>query len=451
MRLPLPWLAAALLVGCDAPTIPNYNAAGIETISERPDARTVDAAVLGLIARHRGVTPTYALRLGILGREVLYLTSFETRNVTEMLEEPLTPGAIVIDMGWAATYAQQLAGRMVIDIAGRVPNYTAGQREGAIGVAKTLMAIALLDQTRVRDTFGLVVDVDPSGRTLGAFVPRDSGYAVVRRLLDEGRDHLRTSDAAFRFTLPSGYAGFNTPTGFIQYNRAIAARLEVYRGNWQAALDALAESFLSTADATRAGLDRGIYHTYAAGEATHGLSDAVPTSLVAVPSFLAEARLRPDATPDRRATAKVLKVAQPVVLLGIASNLRVTRYASNTTPVPVIRNEELILLRAEARWQLGLRAEAVADVNFVRVNSGGLAALPADFTGDFVTELLYDRQFSLFFEYGHRWVDARRYGRLVQLPRVLPTHRIFPLVPLPMAECNARRPAPAGCAQVNGF
>ncbi len=451
MRAPTCWIAAALLAGCEAPTIPNYNAPGIETMTQRPDARTVDAAVLGLVAKHRAVTPAYALRLGILGREVLYLTSFEARNVTEMLEEPLTPGAIIIGMGWWETYSTLLAGRVLVDIAERAPNYTAAERQGALGVGKTIMGVALMDQIRVRDTFGIVVDVDPNGRALGAFVSRDSGWAVARALLDDALGHLRAPGARFRFTLPAGYSGFNDVAGFARYNRAITARLELYRGNWQAVLDALAESFLSTADASRAGLDRGVYHSYAAGEATHILSDALPTSLVAVPSFLDEARQRPDASRDLRAAAKAQSVATPVVLRGISSNLRVTRYANNTAPVPVIRNEELILMRAEARWHLGQHALAIADLNFVRVNSGGLAPLSGDFAGDFTTELLYERQFSLFFEHGHRWVDARRYGRLDQLPRAVATHRIFPLVPLPMAECNARGQLPAGCVQVNGL
>ncbi|MHB1223001.1 MAG: hypothetical protein ACYC2G_02985 [Gemmatimonadaceae bacterium] len=60
-------------------------------------------------------------------------------------------------------------------------------------------------------------------------------------------------------------------------------------------------------------------------------------------------------------------------------------------------------------------------------------------------------QDSLFDDYGHRWVDMRRYGRLEQLPKALPTHRVFPLVPIPVDECNQRTPAPKGCVNVLGF
>jgi len=48
------------------------------------------------------------------------------------------------------------------------------------------------------------------------------------------------------------------------------------------------------------------------------------------------------------------------------------------------------------------------DINFVRVNSGGLAAtsLTTASTDDqFITELLYNRRYSLFFEFGQRISD----------------------------------------------
>ena len=108
-------------------------------------------------------------------------------------------------------------------------------------------------------------------------------------------------------------------------------------------------------------------------------------------------------------------------------------------------------MRAEANIGLGNRSAAIADLNFVRTNSGGLAPLAADFGGDLITELLYDRRYSLFFEYGHRWVDSRRYNRLGDLRKQLPSHRVFPLVPIPVDECNQRTAAlPRGCVNVAG-
>ena len=89
------------------------------------------------------------------------------------------------------------------------------------------------------------------------------------------------------------------------------------------------------------------------------------------------------------------------------------------------------------------------------MNSGGLAPITAATAGDVVTEILYNRTYSLLFEQGARWVDARRYGRLAQLPKVNTgaiAELIFPWVMFPDAECAQRKQQPAAaCTQVAGM
>jgi hypothetical protein len=198
-----------------------------------------------------------------------------------------------------------------------------------------------------------------------------------------------------------------------------------------------------------------VYHVYstASGDALNPLFDAAPRALVAVPSFLTDAQLAADGvTKDKRATSKAAVGTVLLSTQSVSSNVKITLYPTNVSSVPIIKNEELILMRAEANYALGNTALAIQDLNFVRVNSGGLAPLPNPFTGDMVSEILYNRRYSLFDEYGHRWVDMRRYGRLSQLEKALPSHRIFPLVPIVIDECNQRLAAPPkGCTQVAGF
>jgi len=52
----------------------------------------------------------------------------------------------------------------------------------------------------------------------------------------------------------------------------------------------------------------------------------------------------------------------------------------------------------------------------------------------FVDELLYERRYSLWGEYGQRWIDAKRYDRLDQLPK----HggQIWHYVARPSSEVN---------------
>jgi hypothetical protein len=454
-RAVLPAAVLALLGAlgaCQEVTVPNYNTPNTDALITNPTAATVNTTVAGLLVGMRAGVGTYATTLGVLGREVYNLDVAEPRNVLSFLVGPLEPGGFGTDMGWTNSYRNLRTAVTLLEATEKVPDYTPAQKSAVRGFVKTIMAQEYVNQLRIRDTFGIVLDVSSDVTVLGAFVTRDSGYAHAAALFDEAKADLQAGGAAFPFQLTSGFAGFNTPATFLRANRGLKARLDVYRGRWSDALASLGESFISTASTSPAALATGVYHVYstASGDAVNPLFDPAPRALLAVPSFLTEAQLRPDGSRDLRASSKAVVTPVTVTTQGVTSNVRITAYASNVAPVPWIKNEELILLRAEAHFGLGNRAAAIQDLNFVRVNSGGLAPLPADFAGDLVDEILYNRRYSLFYEYGHRWVDARRYGRLGTLPKALPSHRVFPVVPIPVDECSQRTPEPRGCVNVSG-
>lgn len=451
--LPAAMALLAGLGGCKEVTVPNYNAPSTDQLLTSPTAATVNTTVAGLLVGIRGSVGTWATGLGVLGREVLNLDGAEPRNVNAYLIGPLEPGGFGVDQGWTATYRNLRTAVTLLDALEKVPDYTPAQKAAVRGFVKTVMAQDYVNLLRVRDTFGIVLDVNPDPTVLGDFVTREEGYARAAALFDEGKADLAAAGATFPFKLTSGFAGFDTPATFLRVNRGLKARMDVYRGRWDDALASLGESFINTASTTPAALAAGVYHVYStsSGDATNPLYDAGPRALVAVPDFLTDAQRRPDGSIDLRASSKAQVMPTSLSTQGVSSNVRITAYASNVAPVPWIKNEELILLRAEAYNGLGNRAAAIADLNFVRVNSGGLAPLPANYAGSLVDEILYNRRYSLFDEYGHRWVDMRRYGRLDQLPKALPSHRIFPLVPIPVDECNQRTPEPKGCVNVLGF
>ncbi|WP_396202699.1 RagB/SusD family nutrient uptake outer membrane protein [Gemmatimonas sp.] len=445
--------ACASIVACQSADIANFNSPNTSQLEGSPNAATVNTTVAGVLAGSRSGAGTWASTLGIFGREIMNLDGAEPRNVLALLIGPLEPGGFGTDAGWSNSYRNLRTAYTILDVVDAVPDYTAAQKSGVKGFVKTFMALEYMNQLRVRDTFGLVFDVSKDPTVQGAFITREEAYTKTAALFDEARTDLAAAGTAFPFTLTTGFTGFNTPANFVRVNRGLKARLEVYRGRWADALTALNESFVSTAAGTTAGFATGVYHVYstASGDATNPLFDPAPRAIVAVPEFLTEARLRTDGSRDLRATTKAVVGTVNLATQGISSNVRPIVYPTNVTSIPIIRNEELILLRAEAYLGLGNRAAAIADLNFVRTNAGGLSALAADFSGDLVTELLYDRRYSLFFEYGHRWVDSRRYNRLGDLRKQLPSHRIFPLVPIPVDECNQRLAAPPkGCVNVLG-
>ena len=124
-----------------------------------------------------------------------------------------------------------------------------------------------------------------------------------------------------------------------------------------------------------------------------------------------------------------------------------TLYPNSDSPIPIIRNEELILLRAEANFAAstsgtctGDTTAAATDINFIRVNSGGLAASSGLDASNTLDELLKQKRYSLLFEGGHRWIDLRRYGKLdaSHVAIDIPADVIHPVFPIPLTETQAR-------------
>lgn len=453
-------LGAALLLAaaaCRESTVPNYNNPSVDQLQQSPTPSSINLATQGLLAGARSQVGAYATTMGVYGREIYNLDAAEPRNVTALLVGPLEPGGFGVDVGWSAAYRNLRLATTTLTAVDKVTALTDPQKEGIRGFTKTMMALDLLGQLRARDTLGIAVDVSPVDSAAPAPVDKATAAARITTLLDEAAGHLQAAGATpFSFQLTTGFAGFNTPATFLRVNRAVKARNEVYRRQWASALTALDGSFINEAAATTAAMQIGVYHVYstAAGDATNPLFDPTPIALVAPPGFLSEAQARANGQPDLRASSKAVVGTRTLSVQGVLSNVRITRYASNADPVPIIKNEELILLRAEARWFAGNKAGAITDINTVRTVSGGLA--PTTLTAaasdtQFIDELLYNRRYSLFFEYGHRWVDARRYGRLGTLPKALATHRVWRWVPWPIDECNQRASAPQpACSTENG-
>jgi hypothetical protein len=193
---------------------------------------------------------------------------------------------------------------------------------------------------------------------------------------------------------------------------------------------------------SQADLDVGVYHTFSTG-AGDTANNLINPNIYAHPSLMTDA-MTSGATVDARFTRKVATTDAPGSAQGLTSDLVFTMYAGPDSPVPIIRNEELILLLAEALYFTGDVAGAMTALNTVRTLSGGLAAIPGTPAEDaFISALLYERRYSLLFEGGHRWIDVRRFGRIEDLPLDTPAHVRNQRYPIPLSECNARPGEPA--------
>ena len=441
-------LAVVLLAGCnaDALNVPNYNSVQTTTT---PDIALIQNLASGILIQGRGNIIPFYNDAGVFGRESLNYFSTDGRTVSNYLLVPQLDPAGFASGGWNGRYTNM---RNAINFSGIVDNaafLTAAQKSAAKGFAKTFRGIEVLYLLSTRDSIGIPVEIDVVTNKAKPFVSRDSAYKFGIATLNEAAADLAAGGAAFPFALPSGFSPFSTPANFLKLNRAFAARYNVYYATlgggaaaWNAALTAVNASFINAS--AGADLRLGAYWNYSssAGDALNPLSNAQSPDQVAHPSIVTDAQTNGSVT-DLRVAAKTTTIpakSAPGALAAqsISSTVGWKVYSTNTTSIPIIRNEELILLRAEANIGLGNLAAALTDINYVRVNSGGLAALaPFANATDAITAVLYEKRYSLLWE-GSRWVDARRYGRLTTLPLDLPTHFRIKVEPVPQAECLYR-------------
>jgi hypothetical protein len=469
MRKALGAIALVTVVGaCKASdlNIPNPNNATVAGANADPTALQLLAT--GLIVDQRAQRIGFITNAGVLGREMYNFQPTEGRFVTHPLIGIVVNGVQKLDptgfaVGpWGGEYGTL---RDVFNFKNTVNAngaLTAAQKSAAVGFAETIAALMVFEIVQTHDTLGGITEIKADPTALSPFVSRDSMYKFIIGTLDDATAKLNAGGSAFPFKLPPGFAGFDTPATYAKFTQALKAKAEAHYATagggvtaWNAVLTALQSSFLNAAATTRAAFDVGVYDTYGSSPDTpNSLTQATNTNLYAHMSFQSDVQFKADGvTPDDRYTAKIrtgLPPRQGPLNKGLpttaTSTLGFSIWPTVSSPVPIIRNEELILLRAEAELATGDKADAIADLNIVRQYSGGLPAstlTTADTPDAILMGILYEKRYSLMME-GDRWIDMRRYGKLNLLPLDIsdptsPNKNFVAIVnPIPQTECLVR-------------
>lgn len=463
----LPVLSLAMVASCKSSDLNITNPNAVTPQGAAADPTALQLLATGIFADQRGTRSGYISATGIFGRESYVYTPQEGRNTTTYLigitvngKQEIDPAAgFASSTAWGGEYG---ALRDIFNFKNTVNasnSLTAAQKGAAIGVAQTLEALQLLQVIATHDSLGAIVEVKSNPSDLAPFVSRDSVYKYMMGTLDAAYTGLQAGGSAFPFTLPPGFTGFNTPATFAKFNRALKAKVAAYyatvgggQAAWQAALQALQASFLNANATTRSDFDAGVYDTYApAPDSPNPETQATNTTLYAHMSIQSDVQLMANGQPDLRYQAKIrtgLPSRQgPVTSSGPTSGVSTLGFSiwpTVSSSIPIIRNEELILLRAEAEEGTGNKSAAIADLNTVRTNSGGLPAstlTSASSDSDIIAGILYEKRMSLLME-GDRWVDMRRYGLLNQLPLDVSSgpnkNFVAKVVPVQQSECLVR-------------
>jgi starch-binding outer membrane protein, SusD/RagB family len=452
-------LAGVLLIGaCADLDILNTNAPTVETLTGSPSRDVLARAATGIFAQAFNDVGTEIQFYALYGREGYNLLGNDPREVDEQIRGPRD--ATGRNSGiWLGPFS---AIRTINTYLTALPNGTglsAEELRASAGFAKTIKAWHIHRLAVRTGQLGIPLDVDRSINDEPApFVSFDAAMAAASALMDEALVDLNAGGGTFPFTVAPGFVGFSTPATFARFNRALAAKMLVHRatfvncgGCWDQAATALSASFVTDAGLPES-LNLGVYYAYstAAGEPTNPVSEPLANNRLWVhPSILSGAQSRADGSPDIRLTSKVMAAGRSQnideligthkpVLYNSAANPAVANLGA---PIPWIHNEELLLLRAEVRWNTGNKAGAISDLDAIRQHAGGLppsSLSAASSDAAFVDELLYNRLYSLMWSQGSRWIDARRYNRLDTLPIDRPGDAVFENMLVPAAECSSR-------------
>ena len=395
----------------------------------------------------------YTVEPGIWARDVYRIDASEPRFVQETLGGNPDPGSFSGSGAWNGYYTAQRAANTILLA---IPNasaaeFTTAEVSATKGFFRTIKALEEWRVIEMHDTVGATIQTDDL-KAVTDVRCKTAVLAYVAALLDSANTDLAAAGATttFPFALTSGFTKFgrdySNVGNFILFNRALKGKVDFYRAinrtNPTPALFATAITELTTALGAGPGavpashFTWGPYYTFVAGG-----SENTPNNISD-----SKTRLNPKVKDSIQANdTRVAKIVSATTLtgFGLTSNITYVGAVASTTnqnaPLAILRDEELVLLRAQAEIESGQLANAILDVNSVRTNYG-LAATTFATVADGRTAVLYEKRYSLLYEGPQRLDDLREYKMLnatFHLPETT-TDPFNSALPIPRAELNAR-------------
>lgn len=403
------------------------NRPSLEGVLTGASQNQLNNLVVGVEAAMRNGLAIQTTGSGTMARE-LYLFDADPRNTGDLLGangSSLDNNSFYSTAPWGGRYRSIKNANILLQSLENTTSVTDSQKSGYRGFANTIIAYELIEILRSYNRARIDVS-DPDN--LGPILELDAALTQVRALLTTAVSDLNAAGAEFAFDL-AGFDGYDTPSTFLEFNRAVEAMAAVYAGDGSGALTALNASFLDL----NGDLTVGPKHVFSlgSGDVTNDLfkiTDNNGDQIIVHDSFITEAEAG-----DTRVTTKTSVRSNPTSQDNLNGTNQTALYASNVSPIDMMRNEELVLLYAEANILTNNLADAETALNIIR-NAASLPNYTGATTADaLTTELLNQRRYSLWAE-NHRMFDLRRYGLSNTLPIDRAEDQIFNVLPIPLSE-----------------
>lgn len=427
----LVFFVTSLIASCEVKEFSDLNSPDLNDLLKDPSLGDIQDLLGGMQASMRTSIATYFDNTGVIGREYYRFSSSDPRFTADLLGREsavLDNNTFYLTNPWAARYIVVKSANVVLEAVDKTSADISDQEKNAIrGFAKTIKAYELLLNLNLTYQNGIRVDVDDSSN-LGPFLSYTDALDAIRDILEEAASNLSAAGNTFPFDLSEGFLGFATPLSFREVNQALLARIAAYQGDLVGINTFLNDSFFDLDGS----LDNGAYYVFSAegndifNPMFFALNSTTANARIVQPSFVTDAE-----SGDSRLSKAVLRNT-PLTLDGLTGTYDFYVYTSNTSPIPIIRNEELILLYAEAQ-HISNPLLAVQAIDVVR-DAAGLSDYSGGLTpADLLDEILQQRRYSLYGE-GHRWIDMRRFNRLSELPIDRVGDDVWVQFPIPLNE-----------------
>ncbi len=222
-----------LLSSCKIEPIQDPNNPSLDHLSTNPTIGEIQNLVTGTESGMRTDMAFYWDDVGMLGRDFYHFSTSDPRYTSDMLGK----GSAVLDNNTFYTTRPYNAAYLVVKNANILlkgltntkADITDQQRKVGIAYANTIKAYELLLVLNLQYDNGIRIDV-ANPDALGPFLSRDSSLRGIISLMDSAYADL-SANATTAFPFNSTIFG-NTAGEFAQFNRALAARLEVYNSDW---------------------------------------------------------------------------------------------------------------------------------------------------------------------------------------------------------------------------
>ena len=474
---------AVLLAACSEPVIPDYNNSTEDQFAVIRTEAQLQQLATGVLDVDRRTHDFQILLDETIARDVFRHDAAETRYITQPLGSgSMSPTVFVGQSVFNGPYRAIRSAQNLISAAEAASDELTGgvefgaEKKSAVrGYAQTIKALSYMRLVEQRDTLGTAIYTTPT--ELNPIQCKENVLELISALLDSAKTDLLAGGDDFGFALPSGFDGFDTPETFLQFNRALKAKNEYYRAfdlfartgganpgpssartidaaAIAAAEAALAESFFDeTGDP-----NEGVYHTYSSASGDYLNPNYDQTKYRINPRVVREAEGTTFTVTgtdtvytvlDRRVQDKVDLNYVPADCKVVSSTYSCFIDKVNSTdqhPLPIIRNDELALIKAQLLWGRGQYQQALDIVNRFRLAAG--FAVPktlAEFGGadtpaeqlDLMREILKQKRYQLLFESPSRFVDFRMFGIMNDFGKERSNDPI-PVFPFPSAETLAR-------------